>query len=114
MKEVKDIIEWGQGYDDTILELLKAFKKFRDGYFELINWDDDWWKHFNQGYEFDLIMKEAWEKIDEDLMESIEIMAIAITGAYVNFNKMLEGVKEAYENGSGLRHKEEKKDDLDT
>lgn len=107
MKEVKDIINWGQGYDDTILDLLRGFKKFRDGYFQLINWDDDWWTHFNQGLEFDEIMKEAWGKIDEDLMDSIETMAIAITGAYVNFNKMLEGVEEAYENGSGYRHKED-------
>lgn len=29
MKEVKDIINWAQGYDDTILDLLRGFKKFR-------------------------------------------------------------------------------------
>lgn len=111
MKEVKDIIEWGQGYDDTILELLKAFKKFRDGYFGLINYDDDWWTLFNQGYEFNIIMKDAWKKIDEYMMESIETMAIAIAGGYVNFNKLVESVEEAYENGSGFRHKEDQEDD---
>lgn len=113
MKEVKDIINWGQGYDDTILEILKGFKKFRDGYYDLVNWGDDWWSHFNQGTDFDQIMKDAWSRVDEDLMDVIETMTIAITGAYVDFNRMLEGVEEAYENGSGYRHKEEK-DDLDT
>lgn len=107
MKEVKDIINWGQGYDDTILELLKGFKKFKDGYYDLINWDDEWWLHFNQGRDFDQIMKKAWERVDDELMEAIETMTIAITGAYVNFDKMVEGVEEAYENGSGYRHKEE-------
>lgn len=110
MKEVKDIIEWGQGYDDTILELLKAFQKFRKGYYELVTWDDDWWTLFNQGYEFDLIMKEAWRKIDEHMMESLETMAIVIAGGYVNFNKLVESVEEAYENGSGFRHKEDEDD----
>lgn len=109
MKEVKDIINWNQGYDDTILEVMKGFKKFRDGYYELVNWGDDWWKHFNQGSDFDEIMKEAWEKIDgcDRLFESIDIMAMAITGAYVDFNKMFEGVEEAYNNGFGYRHKKE-------
>ena len=111
MKEVKDIIKWGQGYDDTILELLKGFKKFRDGYYELINWDDNWWKHFNQGTYFDSIMKDAWDRIeDHDFRDCIETMAIAITGAYVEFNDMVDGVEEAYENGSGFRHKEEDDD----
>lgn len=110
MKKVKDIINWGQGYDDTILEILKGFKNFQDGYFQLINWGDDWWTHFNQGYEFDAIMKKAWDKVNknDELFEVIEIMSIAITGAYVDFNKMVEGVEEAYKNGLGFRHSEEK------
>lgn len=107
MKEVKDIIHWGQGYDDTILKILKGFKKFRDGYYELINCDDEWWLRFNAGIDFDRIMEKAWKGIDADLMESIEIMTIAITGAYVDFNRMLEGIEEAYNNGSGLRYKED-------
>ena len=41
--KVSDILDYGQGYDDTILELLKAFNQFKDGYYSLINYGDDWW-----------------------------------------------------------------------
>lgn len=108
MKELKEVIDWGQGYDDTIIELLKAFKKFRDGYYGLINYGGDWWKEFNQGVDFNEIMKEQWRKIDaNDFMNCIEKMAVAIAGTYVRFNEFVDGVIEAYDSGKGLRHKKE-------
>lgn len=101
-----DVIDWGQGYDDTIIELLQAFKKFRDGYYELINYGDDWWEIFNQGRDFDEIMKEQWEKFESvDFMNLVEKMAVAIAGTYVRFDEFADGVVDAYNNGNGLRHK---------
>ena len=108
---LEDVIEWGQGYDDTIMELLENFKKFRDGYYGLINIDDDWWKHFNQNVEFDKIMRANWETLEEvDIMGCLESMAIAIAGAYVTFDDFADGVKKCYEQGWGLRHHNEKGD----
>ena len=103
-----DVIDWGQGYDDTIVELLQAFQKFRDGYYELINYGDDWWENFNQGRDFDEIMKEQWEKFESvDFMNLVEKMAVAIAGTYVRFDEFANGVVDAYNNGNGLRHKVE-------
>ena len=104
-----DVIDWGQGYDDDIMELFKAFKKFRDGYYELINYDDDWWRLFNQGTDFDEIMEEAWKEIDDKyrFMTNIEKMAVAMAGTYVRFNKYVDAVLDAYEKGNGLRHDNE-------
>lgn len=109
---LSDVIDWGQGYDDTIIELLKDFRKFRDGYYGLINHGDNWWKEFNQGTDFDEIMKQQWNLIDaNDFMNCIEKMAVAIAGTYVQFDKFVDGVIEAYDSGKGFRHerKEESK-----
>ena len=104
---LEDVIEWGQGYDDTIMELLENFKKFRDGYYGLINYGDDWWKQFNQNVEFDKIMRANWETLEEvDIMGRLESMAIAIAGTYVSFDDFVDGVQECYEQGWGLRHRE--------
>lgn len=97
--KVSDILDYGQGYDDTILELLKAFNQFKDGYYSLINYGDEWWKNFNQSTMFDDMMSEAWNKLEGknfNLMENITKMSIAITGAYVKFDKFVEGVERAY------------------
>ena len=102
-----DVIDWGQGYDDDIIELLQAFKKFRDGYYELINFGDDWWDRFNQGRDFDEIMKEQWDNVESiDFMNCVEKMAVAIAGTYVRFDKFVDGTIDAYNKGNGLRHEE--------
>lgn len=107
--EIEKCLDYGQGYDDTIVELFKAFKKFSDGYYELIDYGDDWWMCFNQNSEFNKIMKDAWERLDGEhnrIMTCIDIMQIALVGGYCNFDKFTDGVIEAYENGGGFRHKE--------
>lgn len=104
---LEDVIDWGQGYDDTIMELLENFKKFRDGYYGLINYGDEWWENFNQGTDFDEIMKEQWEEFEKvDFMNIVEKMAVAIAGTYVRFDKFADGVKKCYEQGNGFRHRE--------
>lgn len=110
-----NVIEWGQGYDDTVVELLQSLKKFRDGYYELINYGDDWWRNFNQGVEFNEIMQEQWGKIEKiDFMTILDKMAIATAGAYIDFDKFVDGVLDAYENGNGFRHKEGGDKDADS
>lgn len=100
-----DVIDWGQGYDDSIIELLQAFQKFRDGYYGLINYGDDWWEMFNQGRDFDEIMKEQWTEFESiDFMNLVEKMTVAIAGTYVRFDNFVDGVVDAYNNGNGLRH----------
>lgn len=102
-----NVIEWGQGYDDEVVEMLDSFQKFRDAYYELINFGDDWWSVMNQGVEFDEIMKAQWETLEDvGIMECIETMAIAIAGSYVRFDDFADGVKKCYEQGNGYRHKE--------
>ena len=103
---LEDVIDWGQGYDDTIMELIDSFQKFRDGYYGLINYGDDWWENFNQGVDFNEIMKEQWEEFEKvDFMNLVEKMAVAIAGTYVRFDNFADGVKKCYEQGKGLRHK---------
>lgn len=107
LMHLHETLEYGQGYDDDIVEILKSFQKFRDGYYELINNGDEWWDVFNQGIEFQEIMKKAWEEIeDADIMGNLEKMAIAIAGGYIRFDKFVDGVIQAYEDGCGFRHKE--------
>ena len=105
--KLSEILEYGQGYDDVIVELFKNFQKFRDGYYGLINYGDDWWKNFNQSTWFDKTMQEQWKQIEDiDFMTVIDTMAMAMAGEYVNFDKFVNGVIDAYENGGGFRHKE--------
>lgn len=105
---IDEVCDYGQGYDDVITELFQEFKKFRDGYFGLINYGDNWWERFNQGVEFDEIMKEAWNDIDRKykLMNSIEIMANNMVGTYVMYDKFVDAITKCYELGYGCRHKE--------
>lgn len=108
--KLADVLDYGQGHDDVIVELLKNFQKFRDGYYGLINYGDDWWECFNQTTWFDRTMQEQWGKIKEvDLMETIDTMAMAMAGTYVRFDKFVDGVVDAFEQGSGYRHKEDGK-----
>ena len=103
--KVEEIIDWGQGYDEDIIEVLQAFKTFMDSYYNLKRYDD-WWEVFNQDVWFNEIMKKEWEELeDADIMGHIEKMSKAIAGSYVIFDKLLQGVEEAYNNGKGLRHK---------
>ena len=91
MNKVIDICDKGQGYDDSIREVLAAFQKFRDGYYELINYGDTWWDVFNQSSAFDNVMTDSWKAIDinHNLMDNIDIMASAMIGNYVDFNKFV-------------------------
>lgn len=101
-----DVIDWGQGYDDSIIELLQAFQKFRDGYYSLVDYGDDWWKVFNQGTDFDKAIKREWDKVESiDMMLIMETIANNMAGTYVRFDKFVDGVVDAYDNGNGLRHK---------
>jgi hypothetical protein len=104
---LEDVIDWGQGYDDTIMELIENFQKFREGYYGLINYGDDWWENFNQGVEFGKTMKAQWETLEDvDIMGCLEVMAMAIAGNYVRFDDFADGVKKCYEQGWGFRHRE--------
>ena len=91
MNKIIDICDKGQGYDETIKEVLASFKKFRDGYYELIDHGDTWWDVFNQSSAFDRVMTASWHTIDanHNLMDNIEDMAAAMLGNYINFNKFV-------------------------
>ena len=111
--KVVDILEYGQGYDDEIAKLFEAFNKFRDGYYELTNYGDDWWKVFNQDTMFDEMMQTQWSEIEKiDMMEVIEKMAKAMVGTYVRFGAFAKVVIDADKNKMGFRH-EEKQNETD-
>lgn len=102
--KVVDVLEYGQGDDGNIAEIFKAFKKFRDGYYELTNWGDDWWKVLNQDTMFDEMMAEQWKEIEKiDFMSVIEKMAKALVGTYVRFDCFAETVILASEEGKGFQ-----------
>ena len=105
--KVVDILEYGQGYDDEIAEIFEAFNKFRDGYYELVNYGDEWWKVFNQDTMFDEMMASQWSEIEKiDMMEVIEKMAKAMVGTYVRFGAFAKVVIDADKNKMGFRHEE--------
>lgn len=110
--KVVDVLDYGQGYDNEIAEVFKAFKMFRDGYYGLVGFGENWWEVFNQGTEFDEIMGEHWEKIkSEQLMLYIETMAIAMAGTYIRFDEFAETVILASEEGKGFRKEVERKEE---
>ena len=111
--KVVDILEYGQGYDDSIAEIFEAFNNFRNGYYGLINYGDDWWKTFNQDTMFDEMMASQWSEIEKiDMMGVIEKMAKAMIGTYVSFDRFAQVLIDAYKNKMGFRH-EEKQNEID-
>ena len=105
-----DVLEYGQGYDDEIAEVIEAFVKFRNGYYDLLNYGDSWWGVFNQSTTFDKVMKSQWEKIEEiDMMDILDRMEMAMVGTYINFGKFARVVIDANKKGEGFRHIEKKK-----
>lgn len=105
--KVEEIIDWGQGCDEDIIKVLKSFEKFRDGYFELEEYGS-WWELFNQDVWFEKIMEKEWSELEDvDIMGHIESMSKAIVGSYVIFEKLMQGVEEAYNNGNGLRRRKD-------
>ena len=111
--KVVDILEYGQGYDDGIAEIFEAFNNFRNGYYGLINYGDDWWKTFNQDTMFDEMMASQWSEIEKiDMMEVIEKMAKAMIGTYVSFERFTQVLIDANQNKMGFRH-EEKQNETD-
>ena len=103
-----DVLEYGQGYDDEIAKLFEAFNQFRNGYYGLINYGDDWWKVFNQDSIFDKAMEEEWSEIEKiELMDVLEAIAKLMVGTYVNFDSFAKVVIDADKKGKGCRHKGE-------
>ena len=111
--KLAEVLEYGQANDTQVLEVLKAFNEFRNGYYKLCGISDyDWWKWMNQGYSFDKIMESQWKKLDEiDFVSVMETMAIALAGTYVRFEEFVNGVEEAYNQGCGYRGIVEKEND---
>lgn len=95
---LEDVIDWGQGNDDHCTEIIEAFNKFRDGYYDLCSFSDsDWWEFMNQDTAFNNLMKREWDKLEFiNFMEIMERMAIILSGGYTRYNKFAEGVKECY------------------
>ena len=100
-----DILEYGQGYDDFIAEVYEAFNQFRNGYYGLLNFGDEWWETFNQDNMFDDMMKKQWAEIEKiDLMSVIDKMAKAMAGTYVDFDAFARVVIDANKKKMGFRH----------
>lgn len=106
--KVREILEYGQGQDDAIAEVFKEFNNFRNGYYGLINYGDEWWEVLNQDCVFDEMMKEQWKEIEQiDFMSVIEKMAKALAGTYVNFSAFADVVVKASADGHGVHRKKE-------
>lgn len=104
--KVTDILMYGQGYDDSIAELFDAFNQFRNGYYGLINYGDEWWEIFNQDSEFCTAMKREWLEVEKiELMDAIETMAKLMIGTYINFDAFTEVVVDASNKGKGTQLK---------
>ena len=100
---VRDIMDYGQGDDRAILDVICGFDMFRSGFYSLIKYSD-WWEVFNQDVIKTEVMKKAWNRIDIDKLHNaiLELEAV-IAGSYIRFDKFAAAlVKEEEEWKSSL------------
>lgn len=101
MNKLDEILDLGQGDDKYIQELFNSFLKFRDGYYELEQYGK-WWDGFNQSSTFDAVMSDAWDRIDgsNQLMDALDIMAAAMVGNYVRFDRFVKELNNESKNNT--------------
>lgn len=99
-----DSIEYGQGDDADILEMLRSYQKFREGYYELMN-IEPFWEVMNQSKTFNEEMQKAWDSMG-DLMSCLDKMDMLLAGSYINFSKFIDGLSKSFDQGNGFRRKE--------
>ena len=109
MNDLESIIDYGQGDDEWILQIFKAFKKFYEGFYELIDNGDAWWDAFNQSTYFNETMQREWQKIEDiDMISTLGNMANAMMGTYLKYEKFVDALESAYRGGHthGAAHKD--------
>ena len=95
--KLTDVIDWVQGNDEQVVDLIKTYRQFYDAYYHLLSYFDEWWEYFNQDTCFDTVVKREWKKLeDADIMMALDTIAMLITGAVVKFDKFSDGVEQAY------------------
>lgn len=108
--KLSKVLEFGQQDDDIVLDLFNGLNKMVNGYYQLINYGDDWWKAMNQDSWFDSEMKEVWESVDWDEVETaLELLSKLMIGTYVRLNRFTEGLNEISELGLGHRPQRKEK-----
>lgn len=112
MKDIGELLDYGQGDDTAITEILDGFNKLCEGFYQLVNYGDEWWKVLNQNIVTDTLIEEAWRYLfpsTGDTIEKLDQIEIALAGSYIKFDKFVEACKEAYKNGGGYRPEGNKK-----
>lgn len=95
--KLTDVIDWGQGRDDQVVDLIETFGKFHDAYYHLLSYSETWWEYFNQCDCFDAAVSREWKRLeDADIMRAIDTIAMLIVGAVTRFDKFADGVQQAY------------------
>ena len=109
---LSSVLEFGQCDDDDVLELFNGLKMMSDGFYKLINHGDEWWDAMNQDVWFNEAMKNEWNKVDWDEVETaIEMMSKLMIGTYVRLNKFVDGLNTIEQIGLGYRPQRKKKSD---
>lgn len=106
---LSSVLDFGQGDDDTVLELFNGLNSMLNGYYTLENYGDKWWEAMNQDIWFDAAMQEEWNKVDwETVLASIEMMSKLMIGTYVKFGKFTDGLNVIGDIGKGHRPQRKK------
>lgn len=103
--KLTDVIDWGQGRDDQVVDLIETFGKFHDAYYHLLSYSETWWEYFNQSDSFDSAVSGEWKRLeDADIMRAIDTIAMLIIGAVTKFDKFADGVQQAYKLRKGTNN----------
>ena len=106
---LSSVLAFGQGDDDTVLELFNGLNNMTNGYYALINHGNNWWQEMNQDVWFDSAMQEAWDKVDWDSVETaLEMISKLMIGTYVRLGKFTDGLNTIGDIGMGHRPRRKK------
>lgn len=107
---VSEILNFGQGDDDIILECTRAISNMLEGYYTLegTSTGSGWWESLNRTVWHDELISEQWNKIDWDkVIDALNIIEIVLKGEYIRSRKFVEALELEKELGHGFRPKGE-------
>lgn len=94
------------------IEVLEHFNKMADGFFGLLGMADDWWEFCSfSTFESEMISS-LWKEIDTDkLMDNFSKIQIVLMGSYCDPKRFLESLKLLKDEGVGVYHLNDTKEE---
>lgn len=108
MKEVEptlsSVLDFGQGDDDTVNDIMQAFFRMYNGFYDLTCHSDDWWTFLNQDAYAEDQIKAAWNEVNiDDLTDMLNHVANVLVGCYIRKEAFASALDRLSEIGAGFR-----------